>query len=189
MIRLFLSLFTLFIINTTFVGCAQMISAGTSEPIEETGKRTMGSMVDDHIIETKAAVNIDKASPELARSHIVIVSYNGIVLLAGQVKTEDLRQLAAETVAKIAKVRLVHNEITVAGNTSLMVRSNDSWITTKIKSRLLVDDKASGSIKVVTENSVVYLMGVVTRAEADQATEIARTTSGVQKVVRLFEYL
>lgn len=172
-------------------GCSSLISATKSDPIDETrDERSTGAYIDDEIIETKALVNIDKADPQLAQSHIIVVSYNGVVLLAGQVPSESLRQLAANTVATIVKVKRVHNELTLSGNTSMVARSNDAWITTKVKTKMLASgDVEGGRIKVVTENGVVYLMGLVTREEADQAAEIARRTSGVQKVVRIFEYI
>lgn len=173
----------------TLQGCSSILSATTDEPFEEQPtERSTGSFIDDEIIETKALVNLDKASEELAQSHLVVVSFNGIVLLAGQVSSEELRQLAAETVTKL-NVRRVHNEITVSGATSMVARSNDTWITSKVKSKMLVSGDVDGSkVKVVTENGVVYLMGVVNKTEAAAITEIARTTSGVQKVVRIFEY-
>ena len=180
---------TLLIINIQ--GCSSVLSAITADPIEDKGdKRTTGSTLDDEIIETKALVNIDKADEELAHAHIVVVSFNGVVLLAGQVNTAEQRLLAADTVAKIGKVRRIHNEITVAGATSMVARSNDSWITTKVKTKLLANGEVEGGrIKVVTENGVVYLMGLVTREEATRAAEQARKTGGVQKVVRIFEYI
>ena len=171
--------------------CSSIISATSSEPIKENPyKRSTGSRIDDEIIETKALVNIDKADAALAQAHINVTSYNGIVLLTGQVSNESLRQLAAQTTAKIKKVRRVHNELTIAGATSMVVRSNDAWITTKVKSKMLASSEVEGNrIKVVTENGVVYLMGLVTREEADRAAELSRKTGGVQKVVRVFEYI
>lgn len=172
-------------------GCSSLLSATTDEPIsDDKDERTTGSFFDDEIIETKALVNIDKADPGLAQSHIVVISYNGIVLVAGQVNTEEQRQLAAQTVAKIQHVRRVHNELTLSGTTSMLARSNDTWITTKVKSKFLATSSLEGRrIKVVTENGVVYLMGLVTKAEADRAANVARKTAGVQKVVRIFEYI
>lgn len=171
--------------------CSSILSATTAGPIEETtDERSTGSFFDDEIIETKALVNIDKADPQLAQSHIVVASFNGIVLLAGQVSNEEQRQLAAKTVAKIGKVRRVHNELVIAGSSSMLARSNDSWITTKVKSKMLGNSKLeSGRIKVVTENGVVYLMGLVTREEAKRAADLTRKSAGVQKVVRIFEYI
>jgi len=182
---------SLLISFTLLQACSTIVSSSRSEPIENnSANRTIGTLLDDEVIETKALVNIDKADPQLAQSHIIVTSYNGIVLLAGQVSTEELRQLAANTTAIINKVRRVHNEITVSGKTSMVIRSNDSWITTKIKSKMLSNSSIQGSrIKVVTENGVVYLMGLITKDEADRAAELARKTAGVQKVVRIFEYI
>ncbi len=171
-------------------GCSSIISATTEEPIEDKNtERSTGSFIDDEIIETKALVNLDKAHPDLAQAHITVTSYNGVVLLAGQAQNEELRQLAAATVAKINKVRRVHNEITIAGNSSMLARSNDTWITTKVKTKLLANSTVEGHrLKVVTENGVVYLMGLASKEEADRAADLVRKTSGVQKVVRIFEY-
>jgi osmotically-inducible protein OsmY len=187
-------LFCLLILGLTIVvvqGCSSIISATTSEPIEDkVDERTTGARLDDEIIETKALVNIDKASQELAQAHIIVTSFNRIVLLAGQVQNEELRLLAATTVAKIHNVRRVHNELVVSGASSMVARSNDTWITTKVKSKMLAASNIEGRrIKVVTENGVVYLMGLVSKDEADRAAELARKTAGVQKVVRIFEYI
>ncbi len=184
--------YSLFVaIALSIQGCSHIISATSSEPIKEKPtERSTGSRIDDEIIETKALVNIDKTDNRLAQSHINVTSYNGIVLLTGQVSTEALRQLAAQTVAKIKKVRRVHNELTLSGASSMVARSNDAWITTKVKSKMLASSKVQGQrIKVVTENGVVYLMGLVSRDEADRAAELSRKTGGVQKVVRIFEYI
>ena len=172
-------------------GCSSIISTFKSEPyVENAGKRTTGSFLDDEIIETKALVNIKTVDPALASANINIASFNGIVLLTGQVNSESLRQKAAEAVNLVGNIRRLHNEIAVSGTTSLVARSNDSWITSKVKTKMLFKrDLESGRIKVVTENGVVYLMGLVTREEADRAAEAARTTAGVQKVVRIFEYI
>ncbi len=190
-VKTFFSLTLIILLVINIQGCSSILSATTADPIEEENdERTTGSALDDEIIETKALVNIDKADEDLAQSNIVVVSFNGVVLLAGQVNTAEQRILAAETVAKIGKVRRVHNEITVTGKTSMVARSNDAWITTKVKTKLLANNEVEGGrIKVVTENGVVYLMGLVSRDEATRAAELARKTGGVQKVVRIFEYI
>lgn len=182
---------TVLILLMSIQGCSSLLSATTDEPIgDEKDERTTGSLLDDEIIETKALVNIDKADTDLAQAHIIVISYNGVVLIAGQVKTEEQRQLAAQTVANIQNVRRVHNELTLSGTTSMLARSNDTWITTKVKSKFLATSSLEGTrIKVATENGVVYLMGLVTKSEADRAANIARKTAGVQKVVRIFEYI
>lgn len=173
------------------VGCTGLISATSDEPItSDPGTRTMGSMIDDELIETKTIVNIRKADPGLEHAHLVAVSYNGVLLLAGQVPSPELRMLAAQTASMVQNVRRVHNELTVGPPTGFAVRSSDSLLTSKVKSKLLASQDVPGSrIKVVTENGAVYLLGMVTRAQADAAAEIARNTGGVQKVVRIFEYL
>ncbi len=172
-------------------GCANMIGAAQQQPIQEDStSRTTGSLIDDELIEIKALVNIGKASEQLKRSHISVTSYNGIVLLSGQVPTEQARQLAGETTNKVRKVRKLHNELVVAGPTSTIVRSNDSWLTAKVKSKMLANKELmSMRIKVVTENGAVYLLGLVTSDQADKAVQVARNTAGVQKVVKMFEYV
>ena len=185
-----LSLLILVLTSTLMTGCSSIISATSDGPIEENpGERTLGAAIDDQIIETKALVNIRAAHPQLDSANVDVVSYNGVVLLIGQVPSDSLRALAAQTAAKIKRVRRVHNELLVTGKTSMLVRSNDSWISTKVRSKLALSDKIdSGRILVVTENGIVYLMGIVNNAEADIATDIARQTNGVQRVVRVFEY-
>ncbi len=172
-------------------GCSNVISSFRADPIEDDpGVRSTGSWIDDEIIETKVLVNLDKADPELAQANISVTSYNGVLLLTGQVAREELRQTAGATAKRTKRVRQVHNEIKVSGTISLVARSNDSWISTKVKSKMLSDTTIDSSrIKVVTENGVVYLLGLVTRQEAERAVELTRKTGGVQKVVRIFEYI
>lgn len=186
-----LLIFVLLCSSLLLGACSAIISATTDGPIkEDPGERTLGAAIDDQIIETKALVNIRAAHKDLDAANVNVVSYNGIVLLIGQVPSEELRTLAAQTAAKIKRVRRVHNELTIVGKTSLLVRSNDGWISTKVKSKLALSNAIdSGRILVVTENGVVYLMGIVTSTEADAATNVARETNGVQRVVRVFEYL
>lgn len=172
-------------------GCSSILSLTTDKPLEEDEtERTTGSFFDDHRIETRAKVNLKKVHPDLKNSHIVVVSYNGIVLLAGQVPSQEMKQLAGETVKKIRKVRRLNNELTVAGSSSTLARTSDTWLTAKVKSRLLFNAKIkSGEIKVVTENGVVYLMGLITRADAERVVQAVQKSSGVQKIVKIFEYV
>ncbi len=172
-------------------GCSNLISATSKEPIStHPGKRTIGTMIDDEQLETIAKVNIKKASEALKHAHINVTSYNGVVLLTGQVPDAQQRELAAKTVSALPKTRQVYNELRVQGKTSLLARSNDAWLTTKVKSRLVAEKGLAGRrIKVVTEDGVVYLMGLLSRSEAALASEISRTTGGVQKVVKAVEYI
>jgi osmotically-inducible protein OsmY len=168
-----------------------MISSAHEGPLPEaTGKRTTGSFIDDEIIEIKSLVNISKTSPELQKSHISVTSFNGTVLLTGQVPDADSRALAEMTVKKLRKVKLVHNELTVSGPTSNLSRTSDAWISAKIKGRMLATKRFDSTrFKVVTENGVVYLMGLVTQDEAETAVALVRESHGIQKVVKMFEYI
>ncbi|GAB3092865.1 BON domain-containing protein [Aestuariicella hydrocarbonica] len=172
-------------------GCTTIVDATTDAPIQlNPGKRTLGAMIDDEQLETVAVVNINKASPYLKQANIDVVAFNSILLLTGQVASNDLRMLAGETAKKIHGVRQVFNEIQVQGTTSILARTNDTWLTTKVKSVLLANqDVDSSRIKVVTEDGVVYLLGLLSRAEANRAAETVSTIGGVQKVVKAVEYI
>ncbi|RJX73240.1 BON domain-containing protein [Pseudomonas sp. LS-2] len=173
-------------------GCSSVINASREAPIDDDrGTRTFGSKIDDSLIETKVAVNVAKASPDLDNnSHIVVTSFNGVVLLAGQTPRADLKQLAEQTASQVQKVKKVNNELQVIAPSSMLARSNDAWLTSKIKTEMLTDSAIPGSrIKVVTENGIVYLLGLLTQAEANRATNLVQGVSGVQKIVKLFEYI
>ncbi|MBT3624047.1 MAG: BON domain-containing protein [Gammaproteobacteria bacterium] len=145
---------------------------------------------DDSRNESLAKKRIKNVNPGLADANINVTSFDGIVLLTGQVSSADLIPIASAQVEPLRNVRKVHNELTVAGKTTLLSRTNDSWLTTKVKSALSAAESSDATrIKVVTENSVVYLMGLLTRAEADAAVDIARDIQGVQKIVKVFEYI
>lgn len=171
-------------------GCVAILGASRDEPIDmDPNKRTFGTMVDDQQLETIAAVNIDKADPDLKSAPISVTSYNRVLLLTGQVKSNELRELAGRTAAQIDKVRQVHNELTVQAPIGFMGDTNDAWLTTKVKTKLLADKEVrANKIKIVTEGGVVYLMGLIPRSEAEAAAELARGTAGVQKVVLAVEY-
>ncbi|MPQ70121.1 MULTISPECIES: BON domain-containing protein [Pseudomonas] len=173
-------------------GCSSVLTATRDEPInDDRGTRTLGSKIDDSLIETKVAVNVAKADPALDNgSHIVVTSYNGIVLLAGQTPREDLKAKAEQAAAAVQRVKKVNNELQVIEPSSLLARSSDNWLTTKIKTQMLTDNSIPGSrIKVVTENGIVYLLGLVTQDEGARATNLVQSVGGVQKIVKLFEYI
>ncbi len=166
-------------------GCSSVLTATRDGPInDDQGTRTLGSKIDDSVIETKVAVNLDAAS------HIVVSSYNGIVLLAGQTPREDLKAKAEQAASSVQRVKKVNNELQILQPSSLAARSNDTWLTSKIKAQMLTDNTIPGSrIKVITENGIVYLMGLVTQQEATRATNLVQGVGGVQKIVKLFEYI
>lgn len=184
---------TCLILSLSFLvsSCSSLISATRSTPIKDDyGKRSFGRFIDDGLIETKIKVNTKKADPQLKKAHIGVTSYNGVVLLVGQVPNAQMQELAGKVAKQVRNVRRVHNELAIAGPISLPARSNDSWLTTKVKSKLLASRSVKGQrVKVVTESGVVHLMGLVTRSEADQIVNTIRGTFGVQKIVRIFEYI
>jgi len=142
----------------------------------------------DQRIEVVASNRIGDALA--GQGHVNITSYNYMVLLTGEVPSAQVKANTERIASEVPQVKTVINELQIAGASSMASRSNDSYITSKVKSNLLGADKVGPtSIKVVTEAGVVYLLGLVTREEADAATEIARGTGGVQKVVRVFEYV
>jgi len=172
-------------------GCGSFLAALQTDTIEDDpGERTLGQVIEDDNIETKATVNIHAADDAFHESHLVVVSYNGYVLLAGQVISEALKARATDVVRKVHGVRRIYNELEVAAPSSGMTRTSDAWITTKVKSWLLGSTSIEGRrVKVVTEDGVVYLMGLATRQEAERISDKAASISGVQRVVRLFELI
>ena len=172
-------------------GCGHMLASMEANKIEEDeGERTWGRMLEDDSVETKARVNIHAADDAFDDAHLNIVCFNGYVLLAGQVPSDALKSKATDVVREIRGVRRIYNELEVAAPSSGMTRSSDTWITAKLKSFMLANPEIEGQrIKVVTENGVVYLMGLVTREEAGRIAEEASDTGGVQKVVKLFELI
>jgi osmotically-inducible protein OsmY len=150
-------------------------------------RRTSGAMLEDERIEIKADIELHKLGDQ---AHIDVICYNRNVLLVGQALSEDIRTQAENIVKKVENVRSITNEVAVSSLSSLVARSNDVYLTSKVKARMLDAQKFQVNyVKVVTENGVVYLLGLVTHKEAEQATEIARTTAGVQRVVKVFEYI
>ena len=188
---LFRSTLLLLLISFT-LGCASLMSAvsGPQGSDQNHGKRTLGSKIEDYAIEIKAGANLRKAMTNFHQSHIVVVSFNGITLLLGQVTGENQRNVAVSTVKVIRHVRTVHDRLTVGEQTTYHQRLADTWQTYKIKSKLLFSEGfPSNQVKVITENGVVYLMGLLTEKEAERATAISRRVKGVKKVVKVFEFI
>jgi osmotically-inducible protein OsmY len=153
--------------------------------------RSLGNKIDDQFLDPNVNAAIRDAAPDLSSptSHIVTTSYNGVILIAGQTPRTDLKDRAGHAARAVQGVTKVHNELQIMEPTSLIVRSNDALITSQIKTLMLADaDVPSGRIKVITENGIVFLLGIVTRQEAANATSVVENANGVQKIVRLFEY-
>jgi osmotically-inducible protein OsmY len=169
-------------------GCVPLVvgAAVGGTALVATDRRSVGAQADDEAIELKIANHIGTGYGD--RVHVNVTSYNGIVLLTGEVPTPDIVASIGDVARTTAKVRVVHNEIVVAAASPLGSRSNDSYITSKVKTRFVEKNKFSAThVKVVTDRQVVYLMGLVKRDEADNAAQIASTTEGVLRVVKLFE--
>jgi len=169
-------------------GCAPVVMVGAGAAVMSyEDRRTTGAQVDDQTIELRAGNRIDDRFG--SRVHVNVTSYNRYVLLTGEVPDEAARSEIEKSVRGVTNVLGVTNDLQVAGVSSATSRSNDTFLTTSVKTRFLNSDKFNGiHVKVVTEASVVYLLGVVTEQEATDAVELARTTSGVRKVVKMFEY-
>jgi osmotically-inducible protein OsmY len=175
-------------------GCAALVIGGGAAAGGAAiySRRTAGTMVDDEGIELSALKRLAEDKQINGQVHVNIISYNAVVLLVGQAPTEELRNRTESIVSGIDKVRLVHNEMTIAAPNSLTARSADTITTSKVKTSILGvtenDDSLGLRTKVVTENGIVYLMGLLSRQEADAVTNAARQVGGVQRVVKLFEY-
>jgi osmotically-inducible protein OsmY len=152
-----------------------------------TDRRTTGTQVDDESIELKVAHQAGNQYGD--RIHLNITSYNGVVLLTGEVPDQGVWASIGGMAKSTEKVRAVNNELVVAPNTDLSSRSNDTYITSKVKSRMIEANRfPPNAVKVVTERGVVYLMGIVSMEEGNAAGETAATTSGVVRVVKFFQY-
>jgi osmotically-inducible protein OsmY len=169
-------------------GCPAIIGVGGVAAVSSLeDRRTTGTQLDDQGIESRAAGRISERFGE--RAHVNVTAFNRSVLLTGEAWDEATRAEVEKVVAEVPNVRSVTNEIQVAGASSSGSRANDTALTAKVKGRLInVKGVNSMHVKVVTEAGVVYLLGLVTEGEAETATDIARTTGGVRKVIKVFEY-
>jgi osmotically-inducible protein OsmY len=192
--HVFKTLLAITLLTSLLGGCAAVVVTGAATGVNAAhDRRTLGAYVDDEGIELKTRLAITEDKEVYSQVHVNIISINGVVLLVGQAPTEALRMKIEDITRGIEKVRVVHNEITIAAPNSYMTRSSDSLITAKVKVSLFGIKGHDGfdptRVKVVTENGVVYLMGILYRSEADAVATKASRVSGVQKVVKLFEYL
>ena len=187
----FISIFSALLISVLLQACAPVVvgTAATGVVVAH-DRRTTGTVIDDQGIEFKAnqAFYEDKEIED--SSHVNVTSFNLVVLITGETPSEELKQRIGNIVAALPKVTHVYNELTISAPSSLVSRSSDSLITSKVKTRLLTIKDFDGTrVKVVTEKGIVYLMGLVTQQESEIATNAARQVGGVQKVVKLFQYI
>lgn len=171
--------------------CVTIIDATTDEPIKtDPNERSFGGYIDDKNIRTVVAVNIKKASAALDEAHVNVYVYNGVVLLTGEVQSQTQRDLAGKTARDVTRVRQVYNELQVQPKSKFMDRTVDNIMQTKINAKLMLNkDIESGKVKVIVENDVAYLMGLLTRVQTEKITDVVRKQPGIKKVVRAIEYI
>ena len=186
--RRLLPLLALAIAAPLLSGCFGLAAGGTgAAALLVDDRRTAGIYVEDENIEWKALARLNA---DFKGSHVNATSFNRKVLLTGEVSTEDTKAAVEKAIRAIPNVRDVANELAIAGNSSITSRGNDSIITSNVKARMVGNGKFSPNhVKVVTEAGAVFLMGLVTPAEGDAAVEVARSTAGVSRVVKVFEYV
>ena len=172
-------------------GCVSGVLVGTvGSVMVANDRRTAASQLEDQSIELKAAQLIGDEGDLGNHTHISVISVNRTVLMVGQAPNEMLRDKAVKLISSIPNIKQIHNQIRIGTPSSLMTRSNDTWLTSKVKLRMVSDNSFDTShVKVVTENSEVFLLGLVKKDEAEKAVELARNTEGVAKVIKVFEYL
>lgn len=171
-------------------GCVPLVATGAGAgALMANDRRTSGAYIEDQEIELRTASRIGDAFPS-DYVHVNVTSYNRAVLLTGEVPDDATKQKISDIAKNVGNVKNVTNELVIAPPALLSARTNDTYITTKVKTRF-VDAKRFPitAVKVVTENGIVYLLGLVTHQEGDDAAEIASTTAGVAKVVKMFEYV
>lgn len=173
---------------TALSGCGALVIGGTAATtaLVATDRRTVGQQVEDQAIEMKAASEMRRLFEDTAR--VNATAYSGLLLLTGDVPTEQAKQQAGDAAQKVEKVNRVVNELRVGEPTALSVRSNDTWLTSKVKTALInTREVPSRTINVTTERGVVYLLGKVTSDEGRRAAIAASSVKGVNKVVKLFQ--
>ena len=171
-------------------GCVEMAVVGAgAAALASDDRRSIGAQTEDKEIDLRGESRVNERFGD--KVHINVTSYNRNVLITGEAPDAATKAQIERVVREIPNVRGVVNEVQVAGVSSYSARGNDSYLTSKVKARFIDNggNFQANQVKVVTEGSVVYLLGLVTRKEAEAAVEIARTTGGVQKVVRVFEYV
>ena len=173
-------------------GCIFVVgaAAGAAAVVSVYNHRSIESMLTDQQITNRIVKKINRVDYLQEDSHINVTTFQNMVLLTGQTPHPQWKKQTGELAASVPGVQHIYNQLTVEGPTAPLTRTGDAWITTKVKSQLLMATPSlrSSSISVITENGTVYLMGIVTRRQAAIAVDIAREVTGVQKVMKIFYY-
>lgn len=152
--------------------------------------RTVGTQLNDQQLELEAHSALRKIEGMSKNTNLQVISVNGSVLIVGQAPNAYLKDLAVKTIEKIDSVKQIHNQIRISNLTSITTRTNDVWLTSKVKTAIFKSNSLdAANVKVITENGEVFLMGVVKKEDGDKAVEIARHVGGVNRVFKMFEYL
>ncbi|MCK9139719.1 divisome-associated lipoprotein YraP [Haemophilus influenzae] len=172
-------------------GCvAAVIGGGAVAAKVGTDPRTTGSQIDDETLEFKVENAVEKDAQIKSEGRVNAVSYNGRVLLIGQVPNDNVKETATDLTRGVEGVNDTYNQLTIGPKISFAQISKDSWITTQVKSKMFVDDRVKATdVKVISENGEVFLLGNVTQSQANAAADIASKISGVKKVIKVFKYL
>ncbi len=180
-----------FVVLIGLQSCAAVIVAGAAGgAMVANDRRTAGILIEDQNIELKFSSRLSENPGIDNNSHINAISYNTVLLLVGQTPQQDYKNKIGELARKIPSVKRVHNEVRISAPNSLMTRSSDSYITSKIKTSMALEKNfTTSAVKVVTENGEVFLMGLVSKQEAEIAITLSKNVDGVQKVIDVFEYI
>ncbi len=181
----------LLMLASALQGCAvATVVAVTAGATMVADRRTFGKQIDDQTIEFRAHNELAKQKALSKNTNLHVVSMNGMVLIVGQAPNTYLRDLAIKTIEDVADIVVIHNQIRISSTTAVTTQSNDIWLTSRVKAALLANgDVNAKDIKVVTENSEVFLLGLVTKVEAEIVVEITRNINGVSRVFKAFEYI
>jgi osmotically-inducible protein OsmY len=184
-----LALFAVVLCMPLLHGCLPAVVAGGGAAVlMAEDRRSTGTIIDDQTLETKVRNRINEKYNE--QVHVDVGSFNRFVLLVGAVPTQQIKDEIGTIALGVENVRNVQNELIIGPNPSGSTHANDAYLTSKVKARFVSEHKFQANhVKVITENGVVYLMGLVKRQEGDDAADVTSTTGGVQKVVKVFEYL
>jgi len=181
----------LLMLASALQGCAvATVVAVTAGATMVADRRSFSKQIDDQTIEFVAHNELNKQKALSKNTNLHIVSMNGTVLVVGQAPNSYLRDLAIKTIQDVPDIVTIHNQVRISSTTAITTQSNDIWLTSKVKSALLANGEVNAKdIKVVTENSEVFLLGLVTPKEAKIVVEITRNISGVSRVFKVFEYI
>ena len=183
----------LIVLPLLLASCAPFLAGTRSEEgiEEDVTQRTAGAIITDESIESRIRINLEAQEPALEEANINVTAHNGVVLLVGQAPTPELKRRAVEIASEAStRIRRIHDEIEVTGNTGFLSRGNDALISTRVRTLLLTSDMdLDADVRVITENGAVYLMGVIDREQGDEVAARISDVSGVTRVVKVFEYL